>query len=192
MAETTNWKDKLTFLTPNYIERTIGDQTFRFYPVSVVTAFKLRRIAKPLSKALSNLFTSKDRDFGTVHRKLKEGDEETIVEALTPAMAKTRVEQKGEAMQELVEALTSDENIEVLGELIISSLRETFPPGDKANPPAREFVSTLPLPRLVDLLWGVALANKDVLGPLTDRLHGLFSQIGEKVKARVEERAKEI
>lgn len=182
------WKKGLTFLTPTYEESKVGDQSLRFYPVSVGLAFKLRGIGKGLMKALTVLFSSTATDVLTKDKTStnKEGFiiREVTIEALKPDMAEYRNAQKSKAIDEAIDALLSPDSTDVIAELIMDSLREKFKPGDP-RPNATEFMQSVPLPALTQLLWGVAKANKDVLGPLASKAGEISASLEQAVNEKL-------
>lgn len=180
-----DWKAKLSCFTPNYIEHQVGDDTLRFWPVSVGIVFELRRIGKPLAKSLSVLFERHNSDQGThdVLEKDEHGQDrrEMTIMPIDVEMARLRHDQRSHAIEELIESITSPDNAEVIGKIIMDSLHDVFPKGDKDNPPAAAFIRELPTTALGAMLVGVAKANKDVLGPLADRV----TEATEAVVARI-------
>lgn len=168
-----NWQKKAAFVGgTNYVEREIQGDTYRFFPVRVKTLFRLRRVALPLAKALSTLFAPQNADFGVVQRQFNDtGDgasgTETVTEPISRELAELRTRERTEAITGAIEAFTDPENAQVVGEILIDSLREEFNKGID-NPPAKAVVEHLETPTLIEFLKGVAAANKEVLGPLAD------------------------
>jgi len=179
-----SWKDGKHFLgRTNYVEHKVNGCDLKFYPVRVEVMFKLRRIGKPLAKALSTLFSSGDNDHGVTQRTHADGSTEVISEPPATSLAKFRSEQRADSLAEAVDALLDPKNGEVVGELIMDSLQDEFPRGNKGNPSAGGFMGEVSGAVLVDLLKGVAAANKEVLGPLAEIAPGLSlgaaSEVGE-------------
>jgi hypothetical protein len=179
------WKEKLSCFTPNYIEHDVCGQQVKFWPVSVGLTFELRRIGKPLAKSLSVLFSKNANDNGT--QDLIEKDErgndrrELTILPISEGLAKIRHEQQTEAIEGLVESLTNPEHAEIVGKLLMDSLREVFPREEKKDwPPVQVFIKELPLPALGAMLAGLAMANQEVLGPLTETVK---AKVGEVVTA---------
>lgn len=184
-----DWKTKLTFLTPNSVSHKIGDKEYNFYPISVGLAFKLRAVAKPLTRALTALLGGSSNDTGSIQRKVandKGGDDqEIVVEPISADLAKLRHEQRQTAVSELVDVLTAEANINIIGDIMVDSLRDIFPPGDKTNPSGADFMAQINLPDLPELLWGIAKANKGVFGPLVGKIEGLMSSVKSQIEKRV-------
>lgn len=186
-----SWKQKLSFLTPQYVEHSVQGETYKFYPISVGLAFQLREIGKPLAKAIAAIFEKTDNDTST--REMTGPNDEgngffrqVEASAISPELARERHTQRVSAIEALVDSLTCEKNLEIVGTIIMDSLREVFPPSNKDNPPVKEFMNSTPLPAIPDLIIGVAKANKGVLGPLTDRLGSLVEAVSEKVGAKLE------
>lgn len=168
-----DWKEGKSFLgSTNFVEHQVNGQTLRFHPVSVTVFFRLRKLAKPIATAVSTLFFPNDsRDVRIVEQTIAPsgddpGGKVTTNEPVSPEIAIMRDEQRSVAIAEAIDALTSDENADVVGEVIMDSLRDLFPRRSADNPPAREFMQALDACALAGLLIGVAKANAEVLGPL--------------------------
>jgi len=175
------WNTQPCF-TPTFINHRVGEQDIKFYPVSLGMMFKLKAIATPIARSITTLFSKKDEDTTRRIVSLKSGDSETHIGAVSTELATFRDTQQVEAIGKLVETLTDAETLKVLGEIVMDSMRELFPPGSKKDwPPAAEFCNTVPLPAFGQMLVGVCQANKDVLGPL-----------GETVKTAVGSRLAEV
>lgn len=175
MSNGTGWKEALTCFSPNFITHKVGDQDLNFYAVSLGMAFKLKVVGKPMARSLAVLFGNKDNDHGTADRSIANEhggeDREILIEPISEGMAKIRHEQRVEAIDKLVEALTSDTNISLIGEIIMDSLKEVFDPAKKGDwPPASEFINSMPLPIVGEMVMGVIESNKRVFGPLTEQV----------------------
>jgi hypothetical protein len=163
------------FFTQNSVLRTIGDRQYRFYPIGIKTTFKLKSVAKQLGKAFATFTTSTDRDSHVQESVLtREDGSQRVAEdwGITPEMASLRLEQQTEAISDLIEAFAKEEHMAILAEIIMSSLRdEDF---DGARP--EQFLDSITLDILPDLLFGVVEANKGVLGPLSKMLQTKMQQ----------------
>jgi len=182
----------IPFLSMSPIDHKVGDKIMQFWPVSVEAAFKLKDTFKPLAKAVTTLFQSNGSDTGSVQRSLPDENggtlTEIIVEALTPAMAETRLNQRMAAIDELIEAFTSEKNSEMVGSLILDSIYrgiEEWQNDRKLCPPAKTFVKELPLSLYGLLLMGVAMANKDTFGPLASLVGDSMAKLKETAERRV-------
>jgi hypothetical protein len=168
------WAAKLSCFTPNYIEHEVGGETLHFYPVSVGMAFKLRTIGRPLARSLAVLFGNKDQDHGTRDAEVTDAEgssRQIIIEPISDGLAKIRFEQRAEAIDGIIGALTDEKNATVVAEILMDSLADTFPKNDRKSwPPPEEFIARMPLTVLGEMLFGLMKANKDVLGPLTEKV----------------------
>lgn len=186
-----DWKKHPSFVGgTNFEERDINGATMRFHPISAGLMFRLRRLAVPIAKALSTLFQATSFDVTVVDRTTKGPDgegREVIQEAIDPRLAKVRTDQRADAMAELIEALSAEQNRLLVGQIITDSLREVFPRGMKSSD-VEEFMVGLEAPTLLKLLRGVAAANSEVLGPLEDRVR---SQMGSGPQAEEESQTQE-
>lgn len=197
-----NWKEAFTSGTPCYVEEEVAGKKEKFWPVSVGMAFKLRRLGGSLAKALSVLFGATDRkqDQNKVIRQFASShvdekgkaifDFEDITEAITPAMAELRLTQRQQALEGVIEALTSEENMAVVGDIIKDSMRERFKKDDPTVPPGQEVFSMIPLPFFPSVLTGLAKANKGVFGPLGEQMGDLVQQFKTEYRITLEESKK--
>jgi len=186
------WKEKMSFIAPQATPHRVQGQEFNFYPVSLATMFKLRGAAKSIAKALATIFNGNASDNGSVHRQIanehKSFDTETVVEAVAADVIKLRHEQRVEAFQNVVETLMDEANLVVLGELIIDSLRDVFPKEARSEwPPAKEFITATEGPALVDMIVGVAKANKGLFGPLVGKAGATWSKVAKVMESKLAE-----
>lgn len=203
-----DWKSKLNFGEPTCVTCKVGESDIDFYPVSVGMMFKLRRLAKPLAQAISVLTAGGAKDTGQIYRQVGdpvrdadgkpiivgEGDSattirdtETIAEAITPELAELRSKQKTEAVESLVSACMDEDNLVIIGSIIMDSMR--IPNADR--PPAKEFINSIPTDKLPDLILGVGKANKGVFGPLAGKLSPLFTRAQQALDERLSDENEE-
>ena len=175
-----DWKKNPAFIGgTNFEEREVNGEMLRFHPISAGLMFRLRRLAVPIARALSTLSQKHTTDTTVVNRQFEDDGDggrgaEVINEALSPQLAKLRTQQRADAMQELVEAVTDESNKLLVGQVIIDSLRDSVPrDAAKKTAEIQEFMDSLDLTTLVSLLKGVASANSEVLGPLEDQVRGI-------------------
>jgi hypothetical protein len=182
------WPKGLTFLEPKSTPHEVGGKKLNFYPMSIGLAFKLKSIGKPLGAALSVLFTNDKNDAGTKIRLVANEhgtqDSEQIGEPISPELAALRLKQKSDAISNLIDAITADSTQELLGTVIMDSLRDQF---KDSRPSTEEFVTNVHMPQLVEMLIGVAKANKGVFGPLTGEFETALDKarkaVGDKLGA---------
>lgn len=199
----TQENNNLSFLHPQTTEHMVNGQTAYFLPISVGLAFEFRDIGKPLAKALGTLFTKTDQDYGTLNRTISpskdadDGMQEMIIDPITVPMAEFRHKQRSEAIEELIAALTADNNKKLLGKLLLTSLgNPPKPQREGSNEPVvlwepDELIDALPAPVLVEMLIGVAKANKGVFGPLADRVGSLATLTLSTLEQKNKDAAKE-
>lgn len=170
-----SWKDK--FLPPKGTNHEVGGIDHVFYPVSVGCAVKLKALGGPLISALTTLFSKAGRE-DDVRKIVREFDatetepagRESVVEEINPELAKLRVDQRNEAIDSALEAVTSQANVGIVGDLIIDSMRDLFSPGDKDNPPGIEVSKFFNVVQMREVLTGVGKANSEVFGPLAGKV----------------------
>lgn len=191
------WAGKLSCFSPNYVAHDVSGEELRFYPISVGLAFKLRTIGKPLARSLAVLFGNKDQDHGTKDTEVTNTDgskdRQVSIEPITEGLAKIRFEQRVEAIDGIITALTDEQNAAVVGEIIMDSLADVFKKSERKEwPPVMEFINTMPLPVLGGMLMGVIKANQEVFGPLAGKVtEAAESAVARIAEARVEEPAEE-
>jgi len=183
------WKDKLSFLSPTCITHEINGSNVNFYPISLGLAFRLRTVAKPLVLAIQTLFATDKNDTGSTQKTTKRGedsyDSETILAPITPELAALRSKQTADAVASLVDSILGDENLKIVGEILMDSMRDHFPPGNRDNPPPSEFIKEIEPSTAVQMLMGVLKANKGVFGPLERAMSGWTEKIKQKVESRL-------
>lgn len=171
-----SWKEKLVFVGKKpCIESDVQGQTLNFYPISVTFLFKIRSVATPLSKAIATLMTSAANDsHEQTHQQLDDNEKLKDIEhtrsAADPELVRFRLEEKQKAITELVESILSDESYTLIAEMIMDSLREVFPPGNRDNPPVAEFKTTIDTLSAPELLIGLYKSNKGILDPFVKLL----------------------
>lgn len=170
-----SWKDK--FLPPKGVVSEVSGKDHTFYPVSVGRAVKLKALGGPLMSALTTLFSQAGRG-DDVRKVVREFDateqepagRESVIEEIAPALAELRLKQRDDAIDRALEAVTSSSNVGIVGDLIVDSMRELFPPGDKDNPPGIEIATWFNIVQMRQVLTGVAKANAEVFGPLAQKV----------------------
>lgn len=173
---TSTWKNKTSLFEKKYVTRTINGAEWRFYPVSVARLFQLRDTIKSVCTAAAALFGKNSDDFSQQIEKITSGDGEiqrSQTGAIDPALAKLRGQEKRQAIADSIDALLGDQNKLMMGKLLADSLREDFTrnPDDKE---IMEFLDTLDLSQLVEMLMGFAEANAKVFGPLGERMRAVI------------------
>lgn len=183
MTERT-WMKDLPAYTPKRVPHSVGGKLLQFQPLSADVLFMLRGVSGPLLKGLTHLFSGategakKDQAFRqkTLNNPTT-GESMGFVEtdAMPVDILQERFRQRGEVLDEVIRALTSDEARGLVGCLIIDSLR---PPDDTAPPELLEgvgFLKNMPLNILFEYLGGVKEANAETFSPFA----GMFEGMGE-------------
>lgn len=191
MPATDTWKDKASFLAPACIKSKVGDKDEDFYPMSIHLLFRLRKLSSGIASALSVLFADTSKDTAAEDRTIKNAD--GTIEGITSTtavdlnLAKFRAEQRTKGVQQFIDSLLAESNEELVGEIIMDSLRNVFDPAQRrAWPIPQDFLKDTPATRLPDLLTGVARANKGIFDPLTAKLGGLVEQLTKAVGQKIE------
>lgn len=197
------WKKNLNFGDPTYTEQQVGEAVMKFYPVSVGMMFRLKRVVKPLARAIAVLTNSSDKDTGSIFRELGdpievEGkpfyfkdsngndrvlrDTESIVEPIDTKLAEVRTAQRAQAVEDLISALSDEETLKTVANIVMDSLR--IPANER--PPATEFINQIEGPILTQMIFGVVAANKGVFGPLAGKMESLFNRAQATVEAKLD------
>lgn len=175
---------QFSFLNPGFVELEVGGKLLKFYPMSIRALPKLHTLIKPFVKAVSGFFATTDND---VEREFKDINDvtsggsvrHTHVKAADLQVSKYRDEQMEKRISSLVDTILEESNHEQLAVLIIDSLRDEWP---DAKPSPSDFLSSMDLAILADLLLGVFEANKVVFSRLTSKLPaGLTEELQSKV-----------
>lgn len=166
-----SWEQDASFLEATYIEHTIGNKDYKFWPVSVASLLKVRSLATPIAEALAILFAPTTNDVKTTRQEGGDGPDgkwggTVQVEAISPELDARRESQRVRAFTKLVGVASDPKNHEVVGELLFDSMKDLFREG---RPKPMVFMEKLPAPMLVELLIGFAKANFGALGPFADR-----------------------
>lgn len=183
-----DWKQQFTFLASEDagIESEVQGQTMRFKPASLSLLLKLKDMSGPISKLLAVLFTNKGQDTGHVDRcETEAGITESIQEAISPKLAEIRHQKMEEALAEVTTLVTGPEVQELLGSLILDSVKDNLFKEGAKPPPPKEFMSQIPAIAIPDFLKGVWLANRGFFGPLETMLGPLSAQVIASIQTRI-------
>lgn len=165
------------FLTPKGTTHKVNECDLVFYPVSISTAFNLKRIAKPLASAFAVLFSDNSGDRGHTSMTSKGDDGEDIeqitVNPMSVELANLRAAQKEKAILDFIEAFTEKASTDVIIRVIMDSLRDEFQ-RKQEQADVDEFKENLDTDTTMQLLHGVAKANKGVFGPFVGKVEALI------------------
>lgn len=173
----------LPFFSPKYVEHEVADSLQKFYPNRVFIIGKLRDFLKPLFKALSTLTADHATDINRESVETKDGDSyqlKTNLGAIDTKLALQRAQERVTAIEKLTEDLTSPPAMRAIGYLVMDSLREHF---DKrpTDQDVNAFLEEVPIETLMQMLKGVAKANKEVFGPLGQQVEAALSQFSRRL-----------
>jgi len=198
------WKEQSFYTNPETIKQEVRGQEQIFAAVSLKQIVKLKSFAVPLAKVIAALWSDDSKDRGHIDRRfvaknappiittqgasVPSSDTEVIDEPIKEGLAKVRHEQKMAAVNEFLDKFTDDKAISMLGEVVMDSMVELFD-REKRNtwPPVDEFLGRTPFPAFMDMLIGVAKANKGKLGPLAEKAGVNSTALAAAVRAKVEE-----
>lgn len=164
----------IPFASPQPVEHSVDGQILKFYPISTRMLFQLRSLAKPIARAIGTLLQSKQNDYGKETVEVKSPEDayqiRTSVQAISADLAKTRHDQMAAALDSLIDGLVSESTAMSLALLIMDSLREEYPQRPATPQMAQQFLADTPAPAMIELLMGVAAANRKLFDPLKARV----------------------
>jgi hypothetical protein len=171
-------KKRLFLASKNYITRTINEKELKFFPNSAICVLDLQSIIRPVAGALSILFQDRRHDRAQETNKFNdfrdkgEGDnllgtsgENVKIQAIDPALVKLRTEQTERAINELCDLVATPENRTIVGKLLVDSLREEYEERPASKADADDLMVSVDTMTLVEMLRGLAEANKDLFAP---------------------------
>lgn len=167
---------KFRLLSPLSVVREIHDRKVTFYTCSVRTCARLAGLISEVTGHITALLGSNsDRDQGTTEEVFQPADGEimtkTVRSPINPDLAALRGKQRKVAVEGAIKALLSDKNRAAVGELLMDSLKDDFPRGEKR--PVEEclgFIDEMDVPTFVEFFKGLAEANAKVFGDLGKEL----------------------
>lgn len=186
--------NSLSFLSGKCVDQEVNGQQMRFYPVSLRLAFRMRSFLAPIAKALTVLLPNEQDDTrltGYENRSVKQADgtemQTTEVGAIRPEILQQINSRRERAIEDLVMAVTSEENANLIAELIMDSLRDDFP--RKPSPSQiQEFREEMDIDSLLQALAGFGKANKKIFDPFLDKVAPSVRRAAEDVVADVKAR----
>lgn len=186
------WKERFTFRERRYVEHKVGENTLRFYPNRLGLLTEAKNLSAPAAKAIAALFADESRDTKSNVKRTKDGGEfyieDITTDALTPEMAQHRQREKDRAIEVLFDSVCDMRNRNLIGLLLMDSLRDEFP--YKVDRPIAEVeaflygdgsdtYTGLDIPLLIELVRGWLKGNAQVFGASGESMVGL-------VKAKLE------
>ena len=182
------------FLKPKFIEREVNGTPLKFYSLPVSILFKIRDVATPVIKALVTVFKDTGEDAGRILQNYDnprdgESGNRTEIMPISVDVARFRDVAIKESLTSLIEGLSNDTTRLLLGEVIMSSLRDTFerPKKGFSVEDIRTFMDdpNFDVETMTSLLTGTLEASKGMLGPLGQSVIEMFQVIKVKAAALV-------
>lgn len=178
--------EKFRLLSPFSVDREIHGQKVTFYTCSVRTCAKLSGLLSQLASNFTTLLAGGAVDQGSTEEVYHQPDGELmtkkVIEPINPDLATMRGKQREKAVHGAIQALFDPKNRAAIGELLMDSLKDEFPRGQKRPvDECQEFVDQMDLPTFIEFLRGLAAANAKVFGDL-----------GKELGRAVQDKAKEL
>lgn len=163
--------DPVAMYEPKFVESEVGSEQKKFYPVSMKAFFQMRAFATPIAKAISTLLGSNENDQAVKqHEKIRGEDVDKTFEtqAILADLARLRSDEKERALEQVCSALMDEKTGWVVVALIQDSMREDFKTTDNPEKAAKEYIKnpSFTVECCLEMLKGVAQANKKLVGPL--------------------------
>lgn len=156
------------FLSPKCVEHEVNEETLKFYPASLQTAFLVKDILRPLVSGIAQLLTDTTGDRG--HTSTRQGDfEQIVVNPSNVELSQWRAREKEKAILDFLDAFTEKKTTAVLCRIIMDSLRDDYPRRFEQKD-VDNFRDSLDAETFVQLMVGVVKANKGIFGPFAETL----------------------
>lgn len=157
-------------LVPAPTNHTVSGKTMRFFPSTAMMLFQLHAFGQPLIEGIAKLWEDGAKDRGQHEKRIlnesgKGGTVEASILAITPELAELRVKMRVEGACRVFDVFSAT-NAPIIASLVMDSLREEFGQDRAKWPSHEEFMSSIDLSVLIELIIGVLNANKGVFGPL--------------------------
>ena len=161
------------------VDHEVCGKSFKFYAATVQGAYLLKNLGRPVLQALGAIFGGIGAETGLTERSMtKPGGEfvtSTEVTAISPELAKLRIETRDKSIATLVDTLLEQKNGIVMAEIVADSLQDDWPRdahGRFDQKALAAFWNKMTVQAAVAFLSGVAKANRPVFDPLVERLRG--------------------
>lgn len=191
MSESKTWRDRVSYIAPPTIKHSVGGEEHDFSPLSTSMLWKMKSIAPAIGRAIAKFFAvygasqqKGDRTHTSKVVQVPDGGAqvENRDEAITPELARIRMDQASDATTELLVTILDSKNSALLGALIFDSARGVFPRAPQESE-IKEFVDTTDVGSLVEWLTGVGKANQRVFAPLIQALTGKADAGSDSISA---------
>lgn len=159
-------------LSPFSVDREINGKQVTFYTCSVKTCSRLKGFLTEMAGHLSVLIGGNPANGqAVVSEDWQDTDgamvQKTTTQAINPELEELRMTRRRKAIEGAVGACFDSKNRAAIGELLMDSLKDNFPRGEKR--PSEEclgFIDQMDPPTLTQFLQGLAMANAKVFGDL--------------------------
>lgn len=184
------WQTDLCYSTPSYAEHVVNGKKQKFYPITPAHMFRLRRLADNAAQAIALITADRSKDSKvTQHTARGAGDGIESTHQTDPApltLAQYRDTQQAGAWSKLVQTIFDEETAEILAGIVMESMRDIFGTKDfpTDRPDEKAFVAATPIPTFTQMIIGTTKGNKEVFGPLGDRVFSFLGELAEKVSSR--------
>lgn len=161
-----------TFLSDRSATMPVDGQDHKFYPVSVKTIFKLKTVGKTIAKAVQALLSGGKEDTSQKSSEIAETapggayQKNLSIDAISPELAEVRYKQKQRALEDLVDAILSEDSSFLLVDMIVDSMRDAGFPKNMSTSQKAEWLQNCSGTAMVEMVIGVIEANKSLFAPL--------------------------
>lgn len=172
------------YLSQSFVEHTVNERVLHFYPIRLYETFRLRTVAKPLVRALTQLFGGGSDKSTQSHYEYDPKDtrpvkdqmplvSDTTIMAPSVELARYRDEERAKAAELIADTLLTESNADILVRLFMDSLREVYEAPIKQDQ-VETVRKSLDAVSFGEMLVGLGKANQKALGPFA-------KQVGLKV-----------
>lgn len=178
--------ERTSLFAPTYIEHKVGEETLRFYPLSVNMLWKMQSAVEPIAQALRLLSAGKNDCEQTIDQGVDEETGErrvvTHIGAVKPEIAAMRETRMDDQIKKAMDTFFSNEMRAFVGELITDSLRDDFTRAEARNSGTTTLMMEgsdeqpgLDLTTLAGMIMGIVKSNQGVFGPFAQKIKDAVS-----------------
>jgi hypothetical protein len=177
-----NWNELFSTNKPAVV-RNINGKPLSFRKLSVKSILTIKRISPALTKALAFF---KDQNEDVVERNVV-WSKDTNVDGSTSEKSSrdfkpitldswiTRIHQRQDAYQSLVDSLLGDEFKNVVFDVIKSSMRDYF--HGPQSPSAEQFYEAVDVGTIIEIFKGIADANPEIIKPFLPMIRDIQKEV---------------
>lgn len=172
-----SFRDSIPFLQPRKCTYKVNGVDVTIYALPVSIIYELKTVVRPLARAITILSDANANDVGRqfINFKDNSGDDlettgQTNQDAISIPLAELRERQKNQAIDNIVDAITSDANRHLLGKLLCTSIKDCFDEYPIPNDDITEFMDTIDIGSMVELCEGIFKINSGAFSPLWERV----------------------